>query len=326
MIKHFLKIFLSSILFFVVLMSVSALGYILFVDKDIVVGTVKGVNIDISADDNGLLASTFNYNTELGRVAKKSKRINVLVVGLENSRTDTIIVASYDTEGKVADLISIPRDTYYPRDNDRPDSKKINALYAAEGIEGLANVVQEIVGIPIDKHVVFDYAGVISCIDIMDGVEVNVPFHMQYSDPYDDPPLKIDIPEGTQILNGEESLKFLRFRKGYANQDLGRIEAQQQFIKSAAKKVLSTKLPSILKEAYSNVQTNFSLNELLNLAGKVVGFSTDNINLTILPGMETPLEGLSFYIPNKDEIKNVVYKMYGMDNEKEIAESKAQWV
>jgi LCP family protein required for cell wall assembly len=314
MIKHFLKIFMSSIILFVILMSVTALGYIMFVDKDIVLGTVKGVNLDGIGVDNSFLSDTFNYNSTFGEVVKKSKRINVLVVGLESLRTDTIIVASYDTDGKIADLISVPRDTYYPRDNDRPDSKKINAVYAAEGIEGLTNIVEEILGIPIQKYVIFDYAGVVSCIDIMGGVEVNVPFHMQYSDPYDDPPLYIDIPEGIQTLDGEQSLKFLRFRKGYANQDLGRIEAQQQFIKSAAKKVISTKLPVIIKEAYSSVQTNFSLKELLSLAGSVVGFSTDNIELQVMPGEETPLEGLSFYIPDSDGVKNMVYSMYAIDS------------
>lgn len=317
MIKHFLKIFFSSIILFTILMSVTALGYILFVDKDIVLGTVKGVNLDENLADSNSLSTTFNYDTAFGKVAKNSKRINVLVVGLENLRTDTIMVASYDTESKIADLISVPRDTYYPRDNERADTKKLNAVYSAEGIEGLTEIVQEILGIPIEKHVIFDYEGVVSCIDIMGGVEVNVPFHMQYSDPYDDPPLYIDIPEGIQVLDGSQSLKFLRFRKGYANQDLGRIEAQQQFIKSAAKNVLSSKLPAVIKEAYSNVQTNFSLNELLGLAGTVVGFSTDNINVQVIPGEEAPLEGLSFYIPNDEEIKKMVYTMYGLTNEED---------
>jgi len=321
MIKHFLKIFIASIILFTILMSVTALGYILFVDKDIVLGTVKGVELNGNSNGINSVSTTFNYDTAFGKVAKNSKRINVLIVGLESQRTDTIMVASYDTESKVADLISVPRDTYYPRDNERSDSKKINAAYASEGIEGLTEIVQNILGIPIDKHVIFDYDGVVSCIDIMGGVEVDVPFHMQYSDPYDDPPLIIDIPEGLQLLDGNQSLKFLRFRKGYANQDLGRIEAQQQFIKSATKKVLSAKLPAVIKEAYSSVQTNFSLNELLSLAGTVVGFSTDNINLQVMPGEETPLEGLSFYIPNEDEIKKMVYTMYGMTGEEENTQS-----
>lgn len=317
MIKHFLKIFFSSIILFAVFLSVSALGYIIFIDKDIVIGTIKGVEASDGKSEN-LSSGTYDYNTSFGRKIKDSKRLNVLVVGLEKTRTDTIIVASYDTEKNTADLISIPRDTYFPRSgNERPDSKKLNAVYAAEGIEGLLETVQNILSIPIEKYVIFDYEGVIACVDIMGGVEVNVPFHMVYNDPYDDPPLNIDISEGHQLLNGGQSLKFLRFRKGYDNQDLGRIDAQQQFIKSAVKKALSLKLPAILKEAYSNVETNISLTQLLSLASNVVGFSTDNIKLNVLPGIETPLEGLSFFIPEDDEIEKMVYTIYGVPIEGE---------
>lgn len=213
----------------------------------------------------------------------------------------------------MADLISVPRDTYYPRNGyDRPDSKKINAIYSGEGIEGLAEAVQNILGIPIYKYVIFDYEAVVECVDIMGGVEVTVPFHMVYNDPYDAPPLVIDIPEGKQILNGQQSLKYLRYRAGYDNQDLGRIKAQQEFIKSAAKKALSLKLPAIIEEAFAHVQTNFSLGELLGLAGNLIGFSPENINSYIMPGIETPLEGLSFYIPNDEEIQNLVYTIYGL--------------
>jgi len=315
MIKHFMKIFFASLVFIFAVLSVSALGYIIF-NEDTVLGTVKGVKTEENTGASS--ESTYDYTTELGQAAKASKRINVLVVGLEGLRTDTILVSSYDPESKKADLISIPRDTYYPKENDeRTDSKKINAAYSSVGIDGLKDIAQDILGIPIDKYVIFDYNAVVSCVDILGGVKVDVPFHLQYSDPYDDPPLVIDIPEGEQVLNGEQALKFLRFRKGYANQDLGRIEAQQQFIKSAATKAISLKLPQVIEEAYSNVKTNFSLKELISLTGSLVGFSTDNITLKVMPGEETPLEGLSFYIPNNDEIKNMVNTMYGIGAEEQ---------
>lgn len=319
MIRHFLKIFFISIIFFVVILSATSLGYILLVDKNVVLSIGKNVE---EVKDKVEIVSTFDYTTEFGRKIKDSSRINVLVVGLEGTRTDTIMVASYDKETKLADLISVPRDTYFPREGyERMDTKKINAVYSGEGIDGLKEAVQNTLGIPIDKYVIFNYEAVIKCVDIMGGVEVNVPFHMVYNDPYDDPPLVIDIPEGQQLLKGEQALKFLRYRKGYANQDLGRIEAQQAFIKSASKKVLSLKLPAILEEAFSHVQTNFSIAELLGLAGSVIGFSTDNLNTSTMPGEETPLEGLSFYIPDNNEIKNLVYTMYGLTQAEKVGTS-----
>ncbi|HOG62562.1 MAG TPA: LCP family protein, partial [Sedimentibacter sp.] len=256
MIKHFLKVFFASFLLIAIILSVTALGYIFLVDKDIVIGKIKFVN-DEKSEVSFYESSSFDYGTSIGKAASNMKRFNILLAGLENQRTDTIIALSYDMESKTADLISLPRDTYLPRNaDDNAELKKINAIYSHEGIEGLALRVQELLGIPIEKYVVIDYEGVIACVDMIGGVEVNVPFHMEYTDPYDDPPLYIDIPEGVQLLNGEQSLKFLRYRKGYDNQDLGRIEAQQQFIKSAVKKTLGFQLPAVIKEAYSHIETN----------------------------------------------------------------------
>lgn len=317
MIKHFLKVFFASVVFISVILSVTALGYIFFVDKDIVIGTIKTASADMPEKLQFYESSTFDYNSTIGVAAKNTKRFNVLLVGLEGFRTDTIMVASYDMDRKTADLISIPRDTYYPRNvNDNPELKKINSLYAKEGIEELVPAVQEILGIPIEKYVIIDYEAVISCVDLLGGVEVNVPFHMVYSDPYDDPPLYIDIPEGAQVLNGEQSLKFLRYRKGYSNQDLGRIEAQQQFIKSAVKKALGLKLPALINEAYSHIETNVNLTDILSMANDIVGFSTENINLNTMPGSETPLEGLSFYIPDEKAIQQMANEMYGITDTK----------
>lgn len=315
MIKHFLKVFFASVVFISVILSVSALGYIFFVDKDIVIGTIKLQDSEQPEKLEFYESSSFDYTTDIGKAIKDKKRFNVLIVGLEDLRTDTIMVASYDMEQKKADLLSIPRDTYYPRDvYDSPDLKKINAVYSQEGIEGLVPAIQELLGIPIEKYVIVDYNAVVECVDLLGGVEVNVPFHMVYNDPYDDPPLYIDIAEGTQVLNGEQSLKFLRYRKGYSNQDLGRIEAQQQFIKSAVKKALGLKLPSLIKEAYSYIETNINITDILSLTNDIIGFSTDNINLQTMPGAETPLEGLSFYIPDKKAIEMLANEMYGIQN------------
>lgn len=315
MIRHFFKIFFSSLVLITVILSVTALGYIILIDKDMVIGKVNGVEQSNAETLLFYESSTYDYNSKLGAAAKNSKRFNVLVVGLENYRTDTIMVASYDIENKTADLISIPRDTYSPRDaDDSPDLKKINSIYAKEGIDYLTSTVENLLGIPLEKYVIVDYEAVVSCVDLLGGVEVDVPFHMEYSDPYDDPPLIIDIPEGVQVLDGEQALKYLRFRHGYANQDLGRVEAQQQFLKSAAKKALGLQLPSLINEVYNHVETNVTITDLLKIASNIVGFSSDNINVNTLPGIETPLEGLSFYIPDENNIKSMVDTLYGINN------------
>ncbi|NLK63774.1 MAG: LCP family protein [Tissierellia bacterium] len=251
----------------------------------------------------------------------KDSRINVLVLGLENSRSDTIMVVSYDTKNKTGDVISIPRDTYVDRDGFvNSGNNKINSVYTVKGIEGLSEIILNITGIKIDKYVTIDYDGVRAAVDALGGVEVDVPFHMRYTDPYSNPPLDIDIPPGKQLIKGNRAMEFLRFRKtnyagysGYSNGDLGRIEAQQGFVKAAIKKALSIKLPLVVKEVYPYLDTDFSLSEATSLAMGSIGLSIENVNFHTLPGSTQTRNGLSFYILDYLAIKDLMYSILNIE-------------
>ncbi len=253
---------------------------------------------------------------------KQDKRINVLLLGLEHERSDTIMVASYDTKTKRVDVISIPRDTYVDRDGFvNSTNNKINSVYTVKGIEGLEETVLSITGLDIDKYVTIDYDGVRAAVDAVGGVEVDVPFHMRYTDPYSDPPLDINIPAGVQIIQGENAMEFLRFRKtnytgysGYTEGDLGRIQAQQGFIKSAIKKALTYRLPKVVSEVFPYVDTDFSLSEATSMAVSSVGMSSEDINFHVLPGTTKTINGLSFYIMSNEETKNLIYEIYNISN------------
>jgi LCP family protein required for cell wall assembly len=145
----------------------------------------------------------------------EKNRINVLVVGLEEVRSDTTFVISYNAKLKNAHIISIPRDTYYFREDFQfSQNNKINSIYQVKGIEGLKDKIEEILKIPINNYIIIDYEAFKVAVDAVEGVEINVPFHMKYDDIKDSPPLRIDIKPGKQTLDGENALKFLRFRKG----------------------------------------------------------------------------------------------------------------
>ncbi|MDD4089137.1 MAG: LCP family protein [Tissierellia bacterium] len=250
----------------------------------------------------------------------KDDRINVLVLGLENTRSDTIMIASYDTKNKTGDVISIPRDTYIDRDGFiNNGNNKINSVYSVKGIEGLSEIILNITGIKIDKYVTIDYDGVRAAVDAIGGVEVDVPFHMRYTDPYADPPLDINIEPGEQLIKGDRAMEFLRFRKtnyagysGYTNGDIGRVEAQQGFVKAAIKKALTYRLPLVVKEVYPYVDTDFSLTEATSLAVGSLGLSAENVNFYTLPGTAQTRNGISFYILDYLATKDLIYSIQGL--------------
>lgn len=107
-------------------------------------------------------------------------RINVLLLGIGGGNhdganlTDTIMVASYNTETKDVTLISLPRDLWSDQ-----YKEKINAIYET-GLEknnGLGLAEQEIgniMGLNISYAVRVDFSGFVKAVDLIGGIDVNV--------------------------------------------------------------------------------------------------------------------------------------------------------
>src|SRR5690606_35193379 len=117
-----------------------------------------------------------------------------------------------------------------------------------------------------------------------------------------------------QVLNGKQALQFLRFRKGYSDQDLGRIRAQQQFIKAAAKQTLKLsnigKLPQMIKSYYNNVETNIPLDVILKFAANAKDFDVDGMQMATLPGEPQYINGISYFIYDEEEAEILVKELF----------------
>jgi LCP family protein required for cell wall assembly len=257
---------------------------------------------------------------------ENSGRINFLLAGLEGPRTDTIIFISFDSRSNQLDLISIPRDTYFYKkgfweDFDYYPNHKINAIYGNEGIEGLEIAVSDILGLEIDNYATITYSGVKGIIDSLGGVEIDVPFDMYYEDKWDDPPLVIDIKAGPQVLYGEKSVQFLRFRQNSDGSvkygDIQRIGMQQKFMKQVARKALSFKLPLIVDDIFRHVRTDASLTEVSKYSNLAVGLDLENINFYTVPGEDEFIQGTSFYVVDYTETRQLVFDIYEIPYEVE---------
>jgi LCP family protein required for cell wall assembly len=179
-------------------------------------------------------------------MVNNSNRINVLCFGIADYLlADTIMLVSLDPDNLTADVISVPRDTFYhTKGRDEPYMKKINAYYygnnSVERTQNMINTVSALLKLPIHYYVKIEFDGVIAIVDCIGGVTVDIPFDMDYDDP--EANLHIHFKEGkNQLLNGQQSLEFLRFRMNNdgtrSDGDIGRIYRQQQFLKTAIKSV-----------------------------------------------------------------------------------------
>lgn len=170
-----------------------------------------------------------------------SEPIYILLLGqnrdLGQSLTDTIMCLGYSPVKQEAFVISIPRDTFIGKDLTKATpNDKINATYQEKNPEKMVNEVEKILGITIPYYIKIDNTAFIKLVDVLGGVEFDVPIDMNYDDKTQN--LHIHLKKGIQMINGEKAEQLLRFRhnnngtsypKEYGDNDFGRMKTRKKF-------------------------------------------------------------------------------------------------
>lgn len=240
-------------------------------------------------------------------------KFNVLVLGVDKdgSRADTIMIFSVDNVSKSIKVLSIPRDTMVSN-NGR--NFKINACLGFESREAfMIEKIKEITNMPIHYYCELNFMGIRNIVDILGGVDYNVPMKMDYEDPAQD--LYIHLEAGPQHLNGNKAEQLLRYRKGYLNQDLGRIDTQQDFIAELFKQKMQPKYllkaVEIINAAYPHVQTNFTITSALEFVNILKSTETTNIQGFVLPVEGKYINNVSYVIHNPEQTKKLIADEFG---------------
>lgn len=266
---------------------------ILVTDPD--VGNDYVVNTSpVVTDDSGGTNTQDPVNTETQSPESPSPLVlhrvegvyTCLLAGTDdgNGCTDTLMLGVFNTNNKTASLLSIPRDTLVVVNG---SSKKINAIYAAGGMELVRQAVEELLAVPVDYYVSVDLRAFVKIVDEVGGVWFTVPQDMNYSDPTQD--LYIDLKAGYQLLNGEDALDLVRFRSGYANQDIGRSQVQRDFLVTLVKQSITmsnvSKVNSLIQILNRYVDSDMPLKDMLFFATEAIGMDLKNaLQSTSLPG------------------------------------------
>ena len=223
-----------------------------------------------------------------------AKAVTVLGCGINETGTltDVIDLGRFDLETDRISLLQTPRDTYI---GGRYVTGKINAVYGHpkgdSGIQELKTLVEKQLQLPIDYTATITLSGLRSMVDAMGGVEVEVPFQMEYL-----PGMVLE--EGKQRLNGEQAEWFIRYRKGYATGDIGRLGAQKEFLHGvldAVRREGRLKSIEILLDHAGEVKTDLPLGQMASLANRAYQVPDSGVEFYLLPGRGTYHNGYSVY-------------------------------
>ena len=292
-------------------------------------GVFTGVKIfENGGGLKGVVATVLGENTsELSNL----KTINVLLLGISedlNSKlTDTIMVCSYNPKTQRASILSIPRDTYVGKNkNSVKANDKLNTVYSKSGIDTCMEKVEQITGIELDYYAVVNTKALIKIVDIIGGVNFDVPIKMDYDDPTQN--LHIHLKKGMQKIDGEKAEQLLRFRHNnngstysqeYGDNDYGRMKTQREFIKETMKQTLQlkniTKAKKINSAVFENVNTNVEEGLIKQYLPYAIEFNTDSILMEQLPGESTKYNDVWVYEYNKKETTSLVKEIQNhLDN------------
>ena len=252
------------------------------------------------------------------RAIKEKGDYTFLICGLDNAaeNTDAIILFNFNVESNDASFVQIPRDTYADYSQ---SVKKINSIYPSaranglsqkDSMQRLSDFISDTLGVRIDGYVCFTLDALTRLIDAVGGVDIDLPTDINFTDP--DGENRYSLPAGRHHLSGEQAVRFIRYREGYALGDLGRIDAQKFFLRAFIDKLktaISIKLvaKSAVKKDGGAI-TNIKISDLLGIALKLRNRIKEcNVRYANLPGMADKMDdGRWYYFVNKPASEGLI--------------------
>jgi LCP family protein required for cell wall assembly len=220
-----------------------------------------------------------------------------IIPGREYARSDMMLLTKLDFDNNRITALSIPRDTMFGFPGHK--KRKINAYFSIATFDKnssvpvltqRASLTQKAVegllaGVHVDQSVVLNFQAFQSLVDLVGGVDIDVPKKMDYDDKAGY--LHIHLKPGLQHLDGDEAIGFVRFRHD-SESDFGRQERQKEFMLAFKKGVLSNfgRLPEVVegsKKVFNESLNDAQIRALFTFARQV---PPANIQMGMVPVVE----------------------------------------
>ena len=244
-------------------------------------------------------------------------RTNILILGLDSrepgsdlGRSDTIILTTFLPRESYLGMLSIPRDLWvtipvYGENRINTAHFFAEADAPGSGPDAAMQTVHQNFGVDVDYFVRIRFDGFLDLVDRLGGVDVELPTAMS------------GYPAGSQHLNGEQALAFVRDRAG--SDDFYRMQRSQIFLKSLWKRGLEPavwiQLPEILPLLMKMIDTNLPIHQWPNLGLTLLRVGPDGIDTRVITReMTHPFttsEGAQVLGPNWATINPVLLEMFG---------------
>lgn len=195
----------------------------------------------------------------------------------KGTRSDTMIIASINQDTGDVKLVSVYRDSYLNKGNDKYG--KCNAAYASGGPKQAMMMMNMNMDLNITDFVTVGFQGLTDAIDALGGVWIDVDEeeikHINNYQMCIAENLKCSYTEvketGYQLLNGLQATAYCRIRYTKGD-DFMRAQRQREVIKAIAdqaKKANVSSLTKIANDVFPEVYTSLKLDEIVSILMEV---------------------------------------------------------
>ena len=261
----------------------------------------------------------------LDKVADMS---HILLLGIDarpgekTGRSDTMVIATLDTDNNVIKLTSLMRDLYVEIPGHK--NNRLNAAYVYGGADLLMKTIEHNFNVHIENYVAVNFSMLGDLIDQIGGVELTVE-----SDYYvdrinavikeDNRVLGIDVNDGlltaagTQMMTGKQAQAYARYRYGTKDGDFGRTVRQREVLMKIFDKVSGKSLTELLKLVEANkdnVYTNLGFMDIVTLAPAVLAMKDAEFEQMRIPidgaYSSKVVSGMAVLVPNRTKTKQAI--------------------
>ncbi len=169
---------------------------------------------------------------------------------------------------------------------------------AAQGDAALVGATANLMGVSVSHYVKIDAAGIVSLVDGLGGVEVDVPEEV------DDPTAgDVYLQPGTQALTGQEALTFLR-ASNFADGMKAQAENQRTFLTALSLRLLggdALGFLSTLDATGGAFGTDMSAADALALADALRGMDAAGVCGALVPGYGLERDDVAYYVVSSED-------------------------
>lgn len=222
------------------------------------------------------------------------------------NRSDTIMVMHLPADRTGVQIMSIPRDAWVEIEGH--GQNKINAAMSFGGLALANSTISDFIGAPIHHVAIIDFEGFQALTDSLGGVDVESE-HAFSVDGH-------TFEQGTNHLDGEAALAFVRERKDFADGDLQRVRNQQAFLSGIMNELISAetlsnpnRIASIVRDfsPYMTVDSGLTSGRIASMAYQMRDIRGADIDFFSAPisGTGTSSDGQSYLSVDEDKLSQV---------------------